>query len=211
MDVKRMMLLRKFSYKYFRDPFFYFKVILKELKFFIEYPIYILREFLNIARSLISSILSNSFRTNVFYRKLNGINFKFDFNYSKAFRVRTMFFGMVQTNVIKGLLKYIKKGTVFIDVGASIGYMSAIGAGLVGKNGQVHSFEPLPENFKKLREIVELNKNLELASAHKENLKEEANKIDEKRSIEGRSKHISEEHLAKINVELKSEKDDLSS
>jgi FkbM family methyltransferase len=38
-----------------------------------------------------------------------------------------------------------------LDVGANIGYFSALAAGLVGARGSVHAFEPLPESFARLR------------------------------------------------------------
>src|SRR5258706_9043453 len=39
-----------------------------------------------------------------------------------------------------------------IDVCANIGYISAIASGLVGNTGQVHAFEPIPQNVSRLRQ-----------------------------------------------------------
>ena len=39
----------------------------------------------------------------------------------------------------------------FLDLGDNIGYFSVIAAGLVKDNGQVQTFEPMPENLTRLR------------------------------------------------------------
>ena len=53
--------------------------------------------------------------------------------------------------------KELKPGDVFIDVGASIGFISAIVASCVGTTGEVHSFEPLPQYYAKLAELASNN------------------------------------------------------
>jgi FkbM family methyltransferase len=51
----------------------------------------------------------------------------------------------------------LNKGDVFIDIGANIGYIMAIAAHLVGRKGQVHSFEPVPNLFIQLQKICNRN------------------------------------------------------
>ncbi len=53
--------------------------------------------------------------------------------------------------------KILKKGDVFIDIGANIGLMSIFSSYKVGENGQVISFEPNPETRKILEENIVLN------------------------------------------------------
>jgi FkbM family methyltransferase len=45
----------------------------------------------------------------------------------------------------------------FWDVGAHIGFFSALAARLVAPGGRVHSFEPLPANRERLAQTVDLN------------------------------------------------------
>jgi FkbM family methyltransferase len=52
----------------------------------------------------------------------------------------------------------LKPGMVFYDGGANIGYLSLVLARLLGKEGRVVAFEPLPENATILRNNVALNK-----------------------------------------------------
>jgi FkbM family methyltransferase len=46
----------------------------------------------------------------------------------------------------------LKSGMTVLDVGANIGYFSALASGLVGSSGQVHAFEPMPQNLSRLRQ-----------------------------------------------------------
>jgi FkbM family methyltransferase len=46
----------------------------------------------------------------------------------------------------------LKSGMTVLDVGANIGYFSALASGLVGNSGQVHAFEPMPQNLSRLRQ-----------------------------------------------------------
>jgi len=50
-----------------------------------------------------------------------------------------------------------RPGFVFFDVGANIGYFTLLAAKRVGLSGEVHSFEPSPEEFTKLSRNVRLN------------------------------------------------------
>ncbi|MFH1968256.1 MAG: FkbM family methyltransferase [bacterium] len=93
-------------------------------------------------------------------KNINGVMFNFYFAYSD--KIKKMYFGTFQPSVEEVLKKYLKNGDTFIDVGANIGYFSLIAAGLVGKNGQVHSFEPVPEYFQKLKKLSEANTRYEI-------------------------------------------------
>jgi len=57
-------------------------------------------------------------------------------------------------NVIAALLR---PGMVFFDVGAHVGQYTLVASGLVGEQGQVHSFEPDPDTFGWLAENVAQN------------------------------------------------------
>jgi FkbM family methyltransferase len=52
----------------------------------------------------------------------------------------------------------VKPGTVFYDVGANVGFYSLLAAGLVGPQGHVFAFEPLPRNVAYLRRHLALNR-----------------------------------------------------
>jgi FkbM family methyltransferase len=53
--------------------------------------------------------------------------------------------------------KHLSPGGIVLDVGANIGYMSAVAASCVGASGQVHGFEPLAECFDRLQNLSRLN------------------------------------------------------
>lgn len=52
------------------------------------------------------------------------------------------------------MMENLKPGMVFIDGGAHIGYFTLLASELVGKKGQVHSFEVTPRTFQKLESNV---------------------------------------------------------
>jgi FkbM family methyltransferase len=68
-----------------------------------------------------------------------------------------MYFGSYALPVVHAMEGILRPGDTFFDVGANIGYLSAVGAGLVGPKGQVHSFEPVPTYHTRLRRLVEMN------------------------------------------------------
>lgn len=126
------LIIKKLYYILLNNPVFFFKRIFFELKYLI----------LPVPNSPVS-------------KKINGILFDFDFNYSKE--MKRMYFGNYQPIITEIFKKYLKAGDVFIDAGANIGFFSAIAAGLVGKSGQVHSFEPVPEYFSRLENFARNN------------------------------------------------------
>jgi FkbM family methyltransferase len=88
-------------------------------------------------------------------RNIRGVRFECDFTLDP--RVGDMFLGAYEPDEVAVLERYLRPGDVFVDVGANIGYLTAVGASLVGPNGQVHSFEPVPEYFSRLESLRAAN------------------------------------------------------
>ena len=65
--------------------------------------------------------------------------------------------GLFKLDLQNWLSANLKPGSVFYDVGANVGFFSLLAARLTGPQGNVISFEPLPENLDRLRENVERN------------------------------------------------------
>jgi len=59
--------------------------------------------------------------------------------------------GYYEPNEMLFLRQYLKKGMVFIDVGAHIGLYTIFAAPLIGKQGKIFSFEPSNREFKILK------------------------------------------------------------
>jgi FkbM family methyltransferase len=52
------------------------------------------------------------------------------------------------------LSPFIKEGDAVLDVGANMGFMAGLFSKLVGASGSVYSFEPSPNTYKKLLEVM---------------------------------------------------------
>jgi FkbM family methyltransferase len=93
------------------------------------------------------------------FKKINGVLFGLDFSDSSIFDFKkTIYYDMYEMGVVETLKTFLKNGDTFIDVGGNIGYITAVGASLVGKKGRVYTFEPVPEYSLMLRNLAELNK-----------------------------------------------------
>lgn len=88
-------------------------------------------------------------------RKIGGIKFDYDFLIDPF--VADMHFGTYEPAIVAVIRKILKKGGTFIDVGANIGYITAIAAAAVGKTGRVHSFEPVPQFYSRLEMLARSN------------------------------------------------------
>jgi FkbM family methyltransferase len=63
------------------------------------------------------------------------------------------------------LKRILSAGDVVVDAGANIGIYSQFLARCVGATGNVHSFEPSPENFKRLESAVRRHTNVRVSNA----------------------------------------------
>lgn len=88
-------------------------------------------------------------------RRINNVLFEYDLQNYRG--TAPMYFGSYALLVVDAMKRFLRPGDIFIDVGANIGYLSAIAAGLVGSTGQVHAFEPVPEYFEKLERLARAN------------------------------------------------------
>jgi FkbM family methyltransferase len=65
--------------------------------------------------------------------------------------------GSYELEMQKYVAKELKRGDVFYDVGANVGFYSLLGSVLTDP-GRVYAFEPLPTNLDYLRKHLELNR-----------------------------------------------------
>ncbi len=66
--------------------------------------------------------------------------------------------GEYEKDEINFLKRTLKKGDVFIDIGANVGLYTVVAAKLVGTTGQVIAFEPSKREYELLQKNIKLNK-----------------------------------------------------
>lgn len=101
---------------------------------------------------LIKKIFLNGIFVNVKIPKNSGLKFLVDSKTDNGFIL-----GFYEVELVSLLEKYLKPGMVFYDLGAHWGYFSLLASKLVGTQGKVMAFEPMPENYSRLQRNVRAN------------------------------------------------------
>lgn len=99
----------------------------------------------------------------VIYTNRYGV--KFELNLNEYIQKNLFLFDIYEKNTVRHLLKMVKPGMTFFDVGSNIGTYSVLLAHFLPK-GEVFSFEPLTKNFENLQHNITLN-NFHNIHAHK--------------------------------------------
>lgn len=86
--------------------------------------------------------------------RIGKIEYPFDFSHG----VTSMLYRRTyQPEIAVAMRRHLRKGSTFVDVGANLGYFTALGAELVGPTGHVFAFEPVPTLANTLRHLASLN------------------------------------------------------
>ncbi|MEM7647144.1 MAG: FkbM family methyltransferase [Pseudomonadota bacterium] len=96
----------------------------------------------------------------LYYQNLEGRLFngyKVDCDIREVVQQLIYFFGYYEAIETFWVSQILQPGQTMLDAGANLGYFSLVGAQIVGAQGQVHSFEPIPANFKRLKNHIKLN------------------------------------------------------
>lgn len=65
--------------------------------------------------------------------------------------------GYYDKDVTSAMVRFLRPGDIAFDVGANCGFHSLLASRLVGANGRVYAFEPLPVAFGRLKHHIVLN------------------------------------------------------
>ena len=87
--------------------------------------------------------------------KFGGVEYEIDLSIHRL--MRKYYFHTHEMFLERIFDKHLISGMTFIDIGANCGYWSAYALSHVGKNGAVHSFEPVPQYFEFLRRLANRN------------------------------------------------------
>lgn len=67
------------------------------------------------------------------------------------------YWGTWEPDETKVVLHLLRPGDTFVDVGANIGYFTLLAAKLVGPQGRVYAFEPVPPTLERLKRNIDLS------------------------------------------------------
>ena len=65
--------------------------------------------------------------------------------------------GEWEPRVVHVLRKYLTAGSVFVDIGANVGWHTVVGSSIVGSAGRVYAIEPNPDNARLIAHTVQRN------------------------------------------------------
>ena len=83
---------------------------------------------------------------------LKGFRMRVDWQLHRSFA-----YGSWEPEVVRSIQDHVQLGTRVLDIGAQSGFYSLLLSRLVGPEGMVFAFEPLPANFRILEENLRLN------------------------------------------------------
>lgn len=67
-------------------------------------------------------------------------------------------YGVYEPFMLDIISKYLKPGMTYIDIGANIGQHSMYAASIVGENGKIYAYEPIPKIYEQLLASSKVNK-----------------------------------------------------
>jgi FkbM family methyltransferase len=90
------------------------------------------------------------------YRTAFGVSLRLDL---EDYTQRTIFYDAFEVEELNFLRLILWPGDVLLDAGAGAdGIFTLVGAQAVGAAGEVHAFEPVPSNYRRLTENIALNR-----------------------------------------------------
>ena len=90
--------------------------------------------------------------------EVGDVSFQLHVSYSDAnISARIFANGVWEKNYTHVLEKILRKGDVFLDLGANIGYYSILAGKKIGADGRVFAFEPAKDNFELLCQNIKTN------------------------------------------------------
>jgi FkbM family methyltransferase len=96
-------------------------------------------------------LIPKNFRVRILYGPLKGAKWITDSSN------HGYWIGSYEPRMKQLLIKNLKDGNVFFDLGGHVGYYTLLASRLVGKTGRVITFEPLPRNLALLKEHLKMN------------------------------------------------------
>ena len=108
------------------------------------------------AKHILRDLIVSYFKPGVFYRIPLGGNRGKYIEYDPAMNL-DMMLGLHEPNTFEVFRQLVRQGMTVVDIGAHRGYFSIYLNDLVGRDGIVYAFEPMPENYAALNRTLARN------------------------------------------------------
>jgi FkbM family methyltransferase len=125
----------------------------KKLEQLLHKPFHLINYFLYSRLPFLTERSINGSATLFFGKKIKGIFPDSVFGY-------LYLYGFLEEDLTNAFTSLVKEGMTVLDIGAHVGYFSALASVLVGKSGSVHAFEATPRTYNLLHENMQQFKNV---------------------------------------------------
>jgi FkbM family methyltransferase len=119
-----------------------------------------------VARTFYNYNSSNLRGTEIVVDYIKDLNLRFAVNTKEFIGWNIFFTGAYEGSTNKVLRQFVKKGDVVVEAGANNGSETVLLGRLVGEQGKVFAFEPVPSVLKPLRKNIELNQLGSVVAVH---------------------------------------------
>lgn len=93
--------------------------------------------------------------TRVATTHFDGVSYEIDMSLHRM--MKKYFFHTHEVFLERIFDRCLSPGDTFVDIGANCGYWSAYALARIGRGGEVHAFEPVPQYYAFVRRLAELN------------------------------------------------------
>lgn len=111
--------------------------------------------------------------------KFKDLKFKINVNPSRGNIEELIYYkNYFERDICNLLYKKLKKGSIYVDVGVNIGYLSIIASKIIGNKGKVIAYEPVSTTYKIANRNIKLNLDVNNIDLRKKAIGSKKGKLD---------------------------------
>lgn len=135
-----------------RERGFFTKLVVGSARMYLDMPV---KPFSRTLGKLYAKYINSGNDRSIVTKQIDGINFELDLREVIDYAMFTS--GSREPDTSNALKVLCKRGNVVLDIGANVGSHALPMASLVGEEGKVYAFEPVPWAMNRMKKNLELN------------------------------------------------------